>query len=343
MKKHILKSRRSFLMKSSGILAGLGIGSGLMGKDNQVQASEEMENLTPARELPRNPLVLFDNFHVGNRRSYSWKAKFAAAQNAGFDGYEFAGQDPESDSWKEAMDLVPTTNFSIWGFHRTTQAVIDKNADKIEAAIEDIIRDVEICGKLSIKPYFTLSLSGNDELRGPTIQESGSARAEDRHWERAYRIIGAFDKACRENSVKGSLYPHTHWICDTPQSQVKILEGANAQTIGPAFCSHHWYANKNADELDKVLAYPIMERLNYVVMTNGRFRGSNFPAVRFDEGEIDMAWLFAKIMEFGYEGPISSQGWAIGGDPYVACKRFVDGIESLRKRFKTEPELWPLI
>ena len=120
------------------------------------------------------------------------------------------------------------------------------------------------------------------------------------------------------------------------------MDGAKAQHIGPAFCSHHWYGNKASDELDEVLAYPLMKRLNYVVLTNGIFSDAGFQAVRFDEGQIDMAWLLAKLYAFGYKGPISSQGWAIGGDPYVACKRFVETIQSLRKRFQTQPELNPL-
>ena len=286
---------------------------------------------------------MFDNFHAGNRRSYSWKAKFAAAQAAGIDGFEFAVVDPKSDRWKEAMDLVPTTNFKVWGFHWTTRAVIDRNADKIDAEIEKIVENVEICGAHPLKPYFTLSLSGNDELRGPTVQESGSAVAEDRHWKRAYKIISAFDKACADNQVQGSLYPHIHWICDTPQSQEKILSGANAKAIGPAFCSHHWYGNRNSIEMDAALELDVMKKLNYVVLTNGRFRKDGFQAVRFDEGEIDMAWVLARLYKFGYEGPISSQGWAMGGDPYVSIKRFVDSVAALRHRFKTQPELWPLI
>lgn len=333
-------NRRDFIKKTSGLLSALGITTYAHAASvNPVQEATEVElGAAP----PDNPLVLFDNFHVGNRRSYPWRAKFAAARSAGFDGFEFAGVDTQSDNWKMAMDLVPDTDFSVWGFHWTTRSVVDRFADSIEQEIEKIIGHVEVCGASPLKPYFTLSLSGNDELRGPTIAESGSAKAEERHWKRAYRIIAAFDKACRENGVRGSLYPHTHWICDTPQSQVRILEGAAAQTIGPAFCAHHWYANKRAAELEEVLALPIMERLNYVVLTNGRFNGNQFPAVRFDTGEIDMAWILAKIMEFGYQGPISSQGWAIGGDPYVSCKAFVDGVTGLRHRFKTQPELWPL-
>ena len=84
------------------------------------------------------------------------------------------------------------------------------------------------------------------------------------------------------------------------------------------------------------------DRLNYVVLTNGRFSGNRFPAVPFDQGEIDMAWLLAKVMKFRYEGPLSSQGWGIGGDPFSVAKAFVDGINALKYRFSNEPDLWPL-
>ena len=144
--------------------------------------------------------------------------------------------DPTSDRWKTAMDLVPNTNFQVWGFHWTTKAVIDSQADRINEEIEKIVANVEVCGTSPLKPYFTFSLSGRDELNGPTIHERGSAMAKDRHWRRAYKIIAAFDEACQKNDVKGSLYPHIDWICDTPQSAIKIIEGAKAKTVVPAFC-----------------------------------------------------------------------------------------------------------
>ncbi len=332
--------RRTFVKQASFLAAGLGTGACTADQKQPSTADEPGEN---QQHFPDNPLVLFDNFHTGNRRSYSWKSKFAQAQAAGFDGFEFAVVDPNSDRWKEAMDLTPDTNFKVWGFHWTTRAVIDRNAEKIDAEIDKIIENVEVCGKSPLKPYFTLSLSGYAELGGPTFDQRGSARAEDRHWERAYKIIAAFDKACADNGVRGSLYPHVDWICDTPQSAFKILDGANAQTIGPAFCSHHWYANPASIELDEALAHPMMQRLNYVVLTNGLFTNSSFKAIRFNEGQIDMAWILAKLYAFGYQGPISSQGWQIGGDPFVACKSFVDGVKALQKRFIEQPELNPLV
>lgn len=341
MKTNHFNKRRSFLKQTSGILAGLGLGLNSWASTNKKVETTREERRHNANFFPRNPLVLFDNFHAGNRKAYSWKARLAAAEKAGFDGFEFVSLDPSTDSWAEAMDVVSGSHFSLLGMHQTSNAVIDRFANQLEAHIEKIQQIVEACANTPIE-YISLSLSGNDELRGPSIHESGSAKAQDRHWERAYKIIAAFDKACQKHHIRGALYPHTHWICDTPQSQAKILEGANATTIGPAFCSHHWYANKNALELDETLALPIMKQLNYVVLTNGRFQDNNFPATRFDLGEIDMAWMLAKIYEFGYTGPISSQGWGIGGDPYLSCKAFVDGIESIRKRFQTQPELWPL-
>ncbi|NND06779.1 MAG: sugar phosphate isomerase/epimerase [Saprospiraceae bacterium] len=335
------ENRRNFIKRTSLLAAGIGISSTGMG--SQPEAAEgQIKSVPSGGPLPENPLILFDNFHSGNIGSYSWQAKFAAAQHAGFDGYEFAVVDPKSDRWKEAMDLVPTTDFKVWGFHWTTKAVIDQHADKINQEIEKIIDTVEICGNLSIKPYYTLSLSGTGELGGPTFSERGSAKAKDRHWERAFKIIEAFDKACRENGLVGSLYPHIDWICDTPQSAFKILQGAKADTVVPAFCSHHWYANEASLDLDQMLDHPMMQRLSYVVLTNGMFTDSSFRAVRFNEGQIDMAWILAKLYRFGYTGPISSQGWKIGGDPYFACKQFVAGVKAIRKRYIDHPELNPL-
>ena len=332
--------RRNFLKKTTSLMA-VASGFPILGKAQDL-SKEAPDYVSSNIEIPDNPLVLFDNFHTGNRRSYSLKARFESAKKVGFDGFEFVSIDPDSDLWKEAMELKEVSDFKVFGLHWTTNTVVDKNANQIDSAIEGIVKAVEACANNRID-YMSLSLSGTDELGGPTIQESGSAKAEERHWERAFKIIAAFDAACKSFGVTGSLYPHTHWLCDTPESQVKILEGANANSIGPAFCSHHWYANKAAAGLEEVLDYSIMKKLNYVVLTNGKFSGTNFPAVRFNEGEIDMAWVYANIIKFGYKGPISSQGWAIGGDPFQSSKLFVDTMRDLKKRFREQPDLWPLI
>ena len=338
-----ISDRRTFVKQASCIAAGLGITTTTGANPGEKTAQVTVTKDHVSKPIPNNPLVLFDNFHVGNRHAYSWKAKFAAAQSAGFDGFEFAVVDPESDHWKEAMDLVPKTNFKIWGFHWTNRAVIDRNADKLELEIEKIVRNVELCGQLPIKPYYTLSLSGTDELDGPTFAERGSAKAQDRHWQRAFTIIKAFDRACGEHGINGSIYPHINWICDTPQSAFKILNGAEAKNIGPAFCSHHWYANKASLNMEDLVAHPLMQNLNYVVLTNGVFTDSSFRAVPFNQGQIDMAWVLANLFQLGYEGPISSQGWRIGGDPYLSCKQFVDGMKALKNRFIEHPELNPLM
>lgn len=334
-----MADRRTFIKQAASTTAALAVGGNMTFGNSQAQKKSPLGNKFL---LPENPLILFDNFHVGNRASYSWKSKFAAAKLAGFDGFEFAVVDPETDDWKHAMDVFWESNFKTWGFHWTTKAVIDGKATEIDDEIEKIIQNIEVLSKMPVKPYITLSLSGTDELKGRTIAESGSAKAQERHWRRAYKIINAFDDACSDKGMSGTLYPHIDWVCDTPQSAFKILKGSSSKTVGAAFCSHHWYANSASDELDKVLQNDYMSRLNYVVLTNGIFTPVGFSAVRFNEGQIDMAWLLAKLYEFGYSGPISSQGWNIKGDPFMACKAFVDTIRNLRKRFLEHPELNPL-
>jgi len=334
-----MADRRTFIKKAATTTAGMAVGSTVVFGASQTSKRIPVNTI----DLPKeNPLILFDNFHARNRASYSWKTKFAAAKHAGFDGFEFAVVDPETDHWKEAMEVFWKSNFKTWGFHWTTKAVIDAKASEIDSEIEKIVRNIELLAKLPVKPYFTLSLSGRDELGGPNIAESGSAKAKERHWQRAYKIINAFDKACADYNISGSLYPHIDWVCDTPQSAFKILEGADTTNVGAAFCSHHWYANSASDNLDAVLQNDYMKRLRYVVLTNGIFTPTSFNAVRFDEGQIDMAWLLAKIDDFGYSGPISSQGWNIKGDPFIACKAFVATVRNLRKRFLEYPELNPL-
>lgn len=343
-----MNNRRTFVKHAASLLAGLGLASApevARARKTAHQTSHKPTSVSV--DLPNNPLVLFDNFHVGMHRRknghYSWKNKFDHARLAGFDGFELVMVDTASDAWKEVHELAVEAPFKVWGFHWTTKAVIDENADRIEEEIEKIIANVEACGKSPLQPYYSLSLSGTSELGGPTFHERGSAKAEERHWQRAYKIIAAFDRACRDNGVTGALYPHINWICDTPQSAEKILEGAGATTVGPAFCSHHWYANQNSADLDEVMELPHhKDRLTYAVLTNGMFTDASFKAVRFDEGQIDMAWVLASLYQKAYQGPISTQGWQIGGDPFEACKRFVDTVNALRTRFVNHPELNPL-
>ena len=98
--------RRYFVKQATFLAAGLSMASSTNAESVKELGSTPALLTGDELQIPDNPLVLFDNFHTGNRHTYSWKAKFAAARQAGFDGFEFAVVDPDSDHWKEAMDLV---------------------------------------------------------------------------------------------------------------------------------------------------------------------------------------------------------------------------------------------
>ena len=108
-----MSDRRTFVKRMAGTAAGVAVGVPM-----QIRAfSNEERGFREERatkDLPENPLVLFDNFHAGNRRSYSWKAKLAAADHAGFDGFEFVGLNTDSDTWKEVTDLFLRHVLKLW-------------------------------------------------------------------------------------------------------------------------------------------------------------------------------------------------------------------------------------
>ncbi len=287
-----------------------------------------------------NPIILFDNFFEGYKRSYSWKTKFAIAKDCGFDGFEFVMMDFEKD-WTNIEPLLEKHAFTHLGFHYSTQAVIDAQAENIDSEIALLERRIHKIAQIEGNTYMTLSLSGTDELGGETIAERGSAKAEERHWKRAAQIIEAVDRAAAQNQVKVYLYPHIDWICDTPQSLSKILSDADAQTVATSFCCHHWYANDNSCTLEESLELPKMSPLNYAVMTNAKVSPGWFSAVQIDQGEIDIARILGYLWSNGFKGPIASQGAGIPGDPYLACAAVPRYIRSLWQRFHDNPSLNP--
>ena len=121
--------------------------------------------------------------------------------------YNFAVKELVSELSRQAQEL--NLDFEI--------LCIDDNSKskyiKLNKDIEKIEEVVEASASTPIE-YITLSLSGGAELWGGTIHESGSAKAEDRHWERAYKIIRAFDASCKKHGSRRSLHActrtHTH-------------------------------------------------------------------------------------------------------------------------------------
>jgi sugar phosphate isomerase/epimerase len=290
-----------------------------------------------------NPLLLFDNYFDDYRRQYSWENKLAVVKDAGFDGINFFRFDFESPDWQEVVELPRDSGFGHVGFYVMSDAVIDENADVIDEKIARLRKVVGSIADMDIPAdrFVTLSFNGTGELGGPTIAERGSAKAEARHWERGARVTAAFDEACREHSLPGSLYPHIDWLSDTPEAVSRLLQDSGASHIGLGFTALHWHLNSNSGPLDQVLELPGMERLEYVALTNARAYPDGFETRPIDYGEIDLAQILGRLWARGYTGPITTQAYKMGGDPHKHARDAVRYLRDVRERYERAPQMFP--
>ncbi len=331
--------RRSFVKNTLGISASLGMLPGL--------------TLMPAGQASRtrdghgkysldNPLIMLDGFHNGKGTNYSIKARINAAKAAGYQGMELVTLDPASEKFQKELDALVTSGLQHNGAYFLAFGVVDYDVHKLDQTIESIHLLARM-GKEAGLSYINIALQGHGELKGENVSESGSALAEDRHWERAEKMLTHFEQACVEHNIKGQLYPHSYYVADTPVAAVKLLKKASARYVTPAWAVHHWYLNSNAGTIQDLFSISEYQNLQYVLMSNLiTFKDGTYRGTRFDLGEIDMAYILAVLLDRHYSGPIASYGNKIG-DPYQAAEAFVNTMHSYVERFNKYPELWPLL
>ena len=90
------------------------------------------------------------------------------------------------------------------------------------------------------------------------------------------------------------------------------------------------------------MAQPGMERLGYFAVLNGWPKPAEpFRTRPLDDGNIDIATALGLIWQHGYTGPIVSQAYDLGGDPYETARRSRDYLREIHARFLRNPELNP--
>jgi len=332
-------ARRSFVKNSLGISASLGILPGI-----SLIAQEEDNQTRPGQGQYRldNPLIMLDGFHNAKRTNYSIKARINAARLAGYQGIELVTLDPASQNFQEDIDAVVASGLQYNGVYFLAFGVVDYDTEKLEQTIKNIYLLARTANEAGFS-YINLALQGHGELKGENVNKSGSSLAEDRHWERAIKMVTHFEQACSGHGINGHLYPHSYYVADTPEAAVKLLRWANASYVSPAWAIHHWYLNSNAGTIPELFSIPEYQNLQYVLMSNLiTLNDSSSRGARFDLGEIEMAYILAVLLDRQYAGPIASYGSKIG-DPYQAAEAFVKTLHGYVERFNKYPELWPLL
>jgi sugar phosphate isomerase/epimerase len=288
-----------------------------------------------------NPLVLFDNHFIGHRRAYPLETQLATAVDLGYDGFELhAYNAADEHSWRGARRVVAQSGITLAGAYLTVRGVADVDAELLEESIEDAVGVVEQLARFEPPGYLGLALRMPFEWTD-TYERSGSAAADERHWERAGRIVGAVDAALAGHRVRGHLYNHVWFMVDTPAAELEVLARCGATTITPGLASFHTHFHPDVPILADVLDQRGMERLGYVALLNALPEPAPFRTVPLDEGQVDVAGWLGELWARGYEGPIALQAYDLGGDAYETARRAIAYARAIRARFERRPELNP--
>ena len=293
-----------------------------------------------------NPLYLFNNHFAGHRRNYPYRTRLAIAADLGFDGYELHPIEPNDDkSWDEAAAAFKASGIKHAGMYLVAKGANDDEAGQFDASIERTRRVIERLHAIDPHAFLNYTVQSNPAGSStPDYRESGSAKAEARHWERTARLVRAADDELAARGMSGNLYNHVWFMIDTPAAELRVLQDAGAKVIRPGVAIFHSHFHLGVPDFPELMATPGMERLGYFAVLNGWPKPAEpFRTRPLDDGNIDIAAALGLLWSKGYTGPIVSQAYDLGGDPYESARRARDYIREIHARFLRNPALNPAV
>jgi sugar phosphate isomerase/epimerase len=291
-----------------------------------------------------NPLFLFNNHFAGHRRNYPWRTRLAIAADLGFDGYEFHPIEPEDDkTWNEATAAFKASGLKHAGMYVVAKGATDEEFPGINGEISrtrHIIRRLQAVDRHAFLNFTVFSNPAGAST--PDYRKSGSAKAEARHWERTGEIVRAADEELAARGLRGNLYNHVWFMIDTPAAELRVLRGIGAKVLRPGVALFHSHFHPGVPDFPELMAQPGMENLGYFAVLNGWPKPAEpFRTRPLDDGNIDVAGALGLLWSKGYTGPIVSQAYDLGGDPYESARRSRDYIREVHARFLRNPALNP--
>ncbi|MGH8021788.1 MAG: sugar phosphate isomerase/epimerase family protein [Opitutaceae bacterium] len=291
-----------------------------------------------------NPLVLFNNHFTGHRRAYPCRTRLAIAADLGFDGYEFHPIEPDDDdTWAGADSAYGASGLRLAGMYIVAKGITDDELERFEAEVARAKRMIDRLAAIEPRAFVNFTISSNPAGRStPDYRESGSAKAAPRHWERTARMVRAIDDHLAARGLSGNLYNHVWFMIDTPAAELRVLRDAGAAVLRPGIAIFHSHFHFGAPDFPELMDQPGMERLGYFAVLNGWPKPAEpFRTRPLDDGNIDIAGALGLLWSRGYRGPIVSQGYDLGGDPYESARRARDYIREVHARFERNPALVP--
>lgn len=291
-----------------------------------------------------NSLILFNNHFVGHRRAYPWRTRLAIAADLGFDGYEFHPIEPTDDkNWDDATAAYRASGLHQAGMYIVAKGITDDEFPRFDAELTRAKQMIDRLAAIDPHAFVNFTIFSNPAGQStPDYRDAGSAKAEPRHWERAATMLREIDAHLAARGLSGNLYNHVWFMIDTPAAELRVLRDADAKILRPGLALFHAFFHLGVPDLVDVMAQPGMERLGYFAVLNGWPKPAEpFRTRPLDDGNIDVAAALGLLWSRGYRGPVVSQAYDLGGDPYETARRSRDYLHEVHARFERNPALNP--
>lgn len=261
-----------------------------------------------------NVLFAMDTCFYNRDGRYTPRARAAMLRDLGYAGVNATLWDDRS--WADMPALLAALDaqgLALSGIY----ASVDVAQGQIDPRLSGVL-DM-LAGRPAL---LELSMNSSGEHDKPS-----SPRADTR----AADVVNRLADLTRQRGLRLSLYPHVNCWLERLEDAVRLLMRVNRDDVGVTFNLFHWlYADGQDLPARLELALP---RLQNVTINGTTSRGPRDCTIEpLDLGTFDLFAFLGAIARTGYAGPMSLQGYGVGGDTYANLRRSMAAWRDLSAR-----------
>ncbi|MCX5661213.1 MAG: TIM barrel protein [Planctomycetota bacterium] len=241
-------------------------------------------------------------FHHRDGR-YTPKARAAMLKELGYAGTNATLWDDRA--WSDMPELLAQLDaqgLALSGIYLT----VDVSAGVIDPRLPGLLERLRGRGTL-----VELAMKGLGEYDKPSAPRADG---------RAGELINRVADLAGGQGLRLSLYPHCNFWLERLEDAVRVLMRVNRDDVGVTFNLFHWlYVDGEELTARLELALP---RLCNVTVNGATRRGPRDCTIEpLDQGQQDLFAFLGTVARMGYVGPVSLQGFGVGGDVYANLRR----------------------